>query len=215
MATRKLRSKEELQRAVKANPELSQTELLGADIPTSTFEAMAAGLLSAADFVDLGLAKWAKVLHEPSLKDEVIEDSPDAIPLPPPPKLENFLKLPREIRTNVYEMAIYTGQPIRPHLCDEAASTFGAPDGINFHDQCQHSRVKPNHSAISNFLGITRVSKEVRAEALPCFYSNNEFKIDQDTAIYFMRLQQLGRFHMLRHIRFGIDLHREEWTAQI
>tara|TARA_R110002003_G_scaffold702_14_gene21192 strand:+ start:957 stop:2081 length:1125 start_codon:yes stop_codon:yes gene_type:complete len=137
------------------------------------------------------------------------------IPTPPPPEFEHFMKLPVEIRGYIYEFALFTGQIIRPQLCDHSGMTLNNANEIKFHDQVQHSRLHPNHAAISNLLGITRVSKQIRAESLPCFYAANTFAIGADTATYFMRLKQLSRFHMVRHVRLTIELRREKWTAEI
>jgi hypothetical protein len=120
------------------------------------------------------------------------------------------LGLPLELRQRVYETVLYTGQAIQPHLCDRKGN--GA---IKFHDDSQHSRTKPNHVAINKLLSITLVSKQVRAESLPCFYSINTFSVGSDTATYFAHLDQINRFHMIRHVSFSIPLLRTEWTTQV
>jgi hypothetical protein len=127
-----------------------------------------------------------------------------------PSGFSKFMALPQEIRTQIYEMALHTGQAIQPHLCSRK------PNGaIKFHDAAQHSRQDSNHDAINTLLGVTLVAKKVRAESLPCFYSVNTFSVEADTATYFAHLEQLDRFHMIRQVRFGIPLIREKWTAQI
>jgi hypothetical protein len=127
-----------------------------------------------------------------------------------PPERSRFLELPAELRLRIYEAALYTGQAIQPHLCDRKDN--GA---IKFHDDSQHSGTKPNHAAINNLLGITRVSKRTRAESVPCFYSINTFSVVSDTATYFARLDQIGRFHMIRHVSFSIPMLTAEWTTQV
>jgi hypothetical protein len=126
-------------------------------------------------------------------------------------KFHKFLQLPLELRKRVYELALRTDRAIRPHLCDARSSGT-----IHFHDDNQHhNRNHPNHAAISSLLGITRVSKQVRLESLPCFYSANTFEIGDDTATYFSRLEQLNRFHMIRHVRFGVEMHSERAAAEM
>jgi hypothetical protein len=124
-------------------------------------------------------------------------------------KFEKFLELPPELRERMYESVLYTGQPIRPRLCNRRHD--GA---INFHDDSQHSRLNQNHGAISNLLGITRVSKKIRAESLPFFYSTNTFAVIADTPTYFAHLQNLDRFHLIRHVRFGINMLHQKWAPQ-
>jgi hypothetical protein len=126
-------------------------------------------------------------------------------------KFHRFLQLPPELRERVYELALRTDRAIRPHLCD-----VRYPGTIHFHDDNQHhNRNHANHAAISHLLGITRVSKQIRSESLPCFYSTNTFEIGDDTATYFSRLEQLNRFHMLRHVRFGVEMHSERAAAEL
>ncbi|KAH8731036.1 hypothetical protein GQ44DRAFT_699238, partial [Phaeosphaeriaceae sp. PMI808] len=117
------------------------------------------------------------------------------------------MKLPLEIRNMIYEYTLCTGRVIRPQLCDE---TNGR---IKFHDNSQHSRLKPNHNAINKLLGIARVSKTIRTEALPCFYSANTFDVGADTAAYFMHLKYLRRFNMIRHVRFQIYYRKPQTAA--
>jgi hypothetical protein len=125
------------------------------------------------------------------------------------PKFEIFLELPPEIKGRIYSYALSNDAPIRPHLCDSAPS-----DAIKFHDSAQHSRLHPNHGSINALLGITLVSKFIRAESLPFFYSSNTFAVGPDTPTYFAHLQTLGRFHLIRNVRFSIHMNAEKWTAQ-
>jgi hypothetical protein len=126
------------------------------------------------------------------------------------PQFGKFLELPLELRKGVYEMALCTRKETRPVLCDHKH------DGsIKFHDDNQHSRLWPNHNAIYNLLGVTRASKQIRKESLPCFYSANTFAIAEDTATYFAHLEHLGRFCMIRHVCLSIPLLTERWAAQI
>jgi hypothetical protein len=125
------------------------------------------------------------------------------------PKFEIFLELPPEIKGRIYSYALSNDAPIRPHLCDSAPS-----DAIKFHDSAQHSRLHPNHGSINALLGITLVSKSIRAESLPLFYSSNTFAVGPDTPTYFAHLQTLGRFHLIRNVQFSIHMNAEKWTAQ-
>jgi hypothetical protein len=125
------------------------------------------------------------------------------------PKFENFLELPPEIKARIYSYALSNDAPIRPHLCDSAPS-----DAIKFHDSAHHSRLHPNHGSINNLLGITLVSKSIRAESLPLFYTSNTFAVGPDTPTYFAHLQTLGHFHLIRKVQFSIHMNAEKWTAQ-
>lgn len=153
----------------------------------------------------------------------VLEQRQGAIPRPdrfvkqeivPAPIYEfhKFLFLPAELRERVYEFALRAPRAIRPHLCD-AQTTSGA---IHFHDDNQHhDRDHKNHGAITNLLAVTRVSKQIRDESFPIFYSTNTFEIGDDTATYFSRLEQLNRFHMIRHVRFGVEMRNERVAAEL
>ncbi|KAL1791935.1 hypothetical protein ACET3X_009686 [Alternaria dauci] len=114
-------------------------------------------------------------------------------------KFRKFMDLARELRERIYAFALDTGRPIKPHLCDYPA--YGA---IHFHDDNQDG-----HFAISNLLGITRVNKETRNEALPIFYSANTFEVGPDTSTYFDRLAYLGRFEMIRNVQVSIGMRKE------
>ena len=114
-------------------------------------------------------------------------------------KFHRFMDLTLELRRSIYAFALHTGRPIKPHLCD-----YPAHDTIQFHDDNQL-----DHFATNDLLGITRVNKETRAEALPIFYSANTFEVGPDTTTYFDRLAYLGRFDMIRHVRFSIEMRKE------
>jgi hypothetical protein len=125
------------------------------------------------------------------------------------PIFKQFMLLPPELRERIYEFALHTGQSIQPHLCDRQIKGL-----VKFHDDNQHSRMHPNHCAMNRLLGVTLVSKQIRNEALPCFYSANTIAVVDDTATYFAHLQHLGRFHMVRHVRFAITMFEEMKGAQ-
>jgi hypothetical protein len=110
------------------------------------------------------------------------------------PMFIKFMKLPRELRERIYGFALDADNPINPHLCH--CSTNSA---IKFHDDNQR-----NHGAVDKLLGLTRVNKEICEESLPIFYSVNVFNVGMDTTTYFDRLEYLGRFQLIRHVRFGI-----------
>jgi len=121
------------------------------------------------------------------------------------PKFPKFMELSVELRQRIYALALDTDRPIRPHLCD-----YTDDQVIQFHDDnAEH------HFATSDLLGITRVSKQVREESLPMFYSTNTFSIGYDTSTYFDRLAYLDRFHMVRHVRFQIDNRKESMSPSI
>jgi hypothetical protein len=130
------------------------------------------------------------------------------------PKFEQIQKLPGELRNRIYELALFTGQPIRPHLCNPPSFSCQRDAHVKFHDDFFHGRMNPDHTATSKLLGITRVSKAIRAEPFPCFYSSNTFAITPDTPTYFAHLENMGKFHMTQFVRFIIPLMREQWAAQ-
>lgn len=110
------------------------------------------------------------------------------------------MELVPELRERIYKFALASNQAINPHLCDTT---------LQFHDDNQPH----HHGAIDALLGVTRVSKQIRRESLPMFYSVNTFAVGKDTSTYFDRLEHLGRFHMIRHVRFEIDMRRESSAA--
>jgi hypothetical protein len=121
------------------------------------------------------------------------------------PVFHKFMELAFELRERIYGFALDTDRPIKPHLCD-----YPADEIIQFHDDHQE-----DHFAISHLLNITRVSKQIRAEALPVFYSANTFAVGPDTTTYFDRLAYLGRFDMIRHVRFSIETRNENSAPSI
>lgn len=128
----------------------------------------------------------------------------------PTPSFPKFMELPRELRERVYSHALQSDRSIAPHLCNEGrpAPEGKAEDGkaIRFHDENQTA-----HNATCKLLTLTRVSRLVREESLPIFYGVNTFDTTGDTPTYFLRLQQLGRFHLIRHVDFWLRL----WTKNL
>lgn len=113
------------------------------------------------------------------------------------------MEFPLDIRLHIYNFALRSDYgAILPHLCD---------DTLKFHDDNQPS----DHCAVSRLLGITRVSKGVREESLPEFYAANIFLLGKDTASYFDRLEHLGRFQMIRQVRFRVDMRKEIAAASV
>ncbi|KAG9186857.1 hypothetical protein G6011_09965 [Alternaria panax] len=115
------------------------------------------------------------------------------------------MNLARELRERIYAFALDTDRPIKPHLCD-----YPAHDAIQFHEDNQ-----ANHFATSDLLGITRVNKAIRSEALPVFYSANTFEIGPDTTTYLDCLAYLGRFNMIRHVRISIQTRNESTSPDL
>lgn len=113
-----------------------------------------------------------------------------------------FQDLAPELRERVYAFALASNRPIRPHLCDSSAYR-----ALKFHDDNQQV-----HNATNKLLGITLVSRQIRAESFSVFHSTNVFEVDKDTSTYFDRPEHLGRFHMIRQVRFQI-MHRLEHRA--
>lgn len=119
-----------------------------------------------------------------------------------------FLELPDVLRHRIYAYALSSDNPILPHLCspkpkdpNHSDDTIGVdnPIEIKFHDDNGDC-----HISVNCILGVTRVSKQVRNESLQWFYKANTFQIGDDTASYFDRLEFLGRFHMIHHVRIPI-----------
>ena len=119
-------------------------------------------------------------------------------------KFPKFMDLASELRKRIYAFALDTDRPIKPHLCDYE------DEAIQFHDENQK-----DHFATSDLLGITRINKQTRAEALPIFYSTNTFEVGPDTTTYFDRLAYLGRFDMIRHVCFSIETRNESASPSI
>ncbi|ORY13691.1 hypothetical protein BCR34DRAFT_586284 [Clohesyomyces aquaticus] len=123
-------------------------------------------------------------------------------------KFDLFNKLPEALQYLILEFALTTGRPIRPKLC---TGTHAGPVA-RFHDENQPD----NHTAIHRLLSVTRASKELRRKGLKIFYGSNVFVHDVDTAIYFERLTQLGRFGMIRHVSFNIGFYSDSsYVARI
>jgi hypothetical protein len=118
-----------------------------------------------------------------------------------------FIELPSEIRERVYHFMLTSDQPIAPHLCDANSRDDGH---IKFHDEMEnHGDRHVPHNATYIRMAITRVSRFVRYESLPIFYSANTFVACADLSTYFERLAHLDRFHMIRNVTFSIDFTRE------
>jgi hypothetical protein len=117
------------------------------------------------------------------------------------PLFPKFMKLPRELRERIYGYALKAKDPINPHLCDRANDAKTGKEIIKFHDDNGK-----DHGSVTKLLGVTRINKEVRKESLPIFYSANIFVVGMDTTTYFARLEYLGRFNMIRHVCFSIEM---------
>jgi hypothetical protein len=115
------------------------------------------------------------------------------------------MDLALELRERIYAFALDTDQPIKPHLCD-----YPTDEAIQFHDDNQK-----DHFATSDLFGVTCVSKTIRAESFPIFYSVNTFAVGPDTTTYFDRLAYLGRFDLIRHVRFSLGTRKESMSPNI
>jgi hypothetical protein len=118
------------------------------------------------------------------------------------PKFIKFMELPLELRERIYEYALASDHPINPHMCDSSKDSGTGAPGVKFHDDNQH-----DHGAVTKLLGVTRVNKQIREESFKIFYSANAFVVGMDTTTYFARLEHLGRFKLIRHVCFGIEMH--------
>lgn len=93
---------------------------------------------------------------------------------PPEPKFHKFMELLPELRRRIYEFALALDSPIRPQLCSHSGGK------IKFHDRNQDV-----HDAVTRRLGVTRVSRLIRAESLPAFYEANVFSgSNSDLSVY-------------------------------
>lgn len=110
-----------------------------------------------------------------------------------------FLDLPRELRLRIFGFVLASTNPINPQLCNHS---------LKFHDTIQEP-----HNAVWEMLAITRVSQQIRQEALPVFYAVNTFLLDADLTTYFSRLEHLGRFRMIRRVQFDVFFERPESVA--
>jgi hypothetical protein len=161
---------------------------------------------------------------------EPVKQEPSRLLEPYITEFPKFMELPTEVRERVYHFVLRSDRSIAPHLCDDFHSEatrklhaytptffsgqFAHTDSrhgdayIRFHDDNEPERYG-SHSATYNRMAITRVSRAVRRESLPVFYSANTFAMCNDLSTYFERLSHLGRFHMLRNFTFYIDFSRE------
>lgn len=162
----------------------------------------------------IGPAQFRKLSVPPAYGEALFIQCYDAEKsLCPSPSFPKFMELPRELRERVYGYALKSDKSIAPHLCDEGRparegkSDYGK--AIRFHDENQTT-----HNATCKLLAITRVSKQVHQESLPIFYSVNTFETTGDTPIYFSRLQQLDRFHMIRHVDLWVRFWKNEQYSQ-
>ncbi|KAJ4301879.1 hypothetical protein N0V90_003975 [Kalmusia sp. IMI 367209] len=118
-------------------------------------------------------------------------------------KFHKLMNLPKEVRNRIYLFVLKSDSTIAPHLCNEDRPGYKIQidnaSPIRFHDDNQEI-----HNATYKLMNLTRVSRQVRTESLPIFYSANTFDTVADTPTYFSRLEQLGRFHMIRNVNFVV-----------
>jgi hypothetical protein len=171
---------------------------LGSDLtwPASTRHLISVLLRPVSD----SILRVIEMILRIKLRGAAIDRSQDSPKPNPGPEFHLFLKLPLELRERIYAYVLASDQTINPHLCDKT---------LKFHDDHQ-----PEHNAIDQLLRVTKVSKQLRSESLPIFYSANTFYVDKDTTTYFDRLSHLGRFHMLRNVQLDISMRPEHSAAQ-
>jgi hypothetical protein len=185
-------------------------------------------------FLKEGLAKKkAEAMKKAEASDDVVhpvEQESSRLYKPYIAQFPKFMKFPTEVRERVYHFVLRSDRPIAPHLCDdshlEAAKNLHAyapifvpgqsahtdsrqgDTYIRFHDDNEPEQYG-SHSATYDRMSITRVSRAVRRESLPVFYSANTFAMCNDLSTYFERLSHLGQFHMVRNFAFYIDFSKE------
>lgn len=149
--------------------------------------------------------------------DDSEDEKDDHVDEKSPTTFHKFMDLPKELRKGIYALVLRSDKTIAPHLCDQdrpghkvnVYTRLPCEKGIKFHDDNQKK-----HDAVFKMLAITRVSRQVRSESLPVFYNVNIFDTVADTPTYFSRLQQLSRFHMIRHVNFEVRLYKGEQYSQ-
>ncbi|KAJ4326119.1 hypothetical protein N0V94_000281 [Neodidymelliopsis sp. IMI 364377] len=117
-----------------------------------------------------------------------------------------LMKLPGEIRTQIFAIVLAIGRPILPHLCENEKKD-GSPI---FHDGNA-----PDYDSIVEILNLTCVSKKIRGESLPLFYSTNTFTTGPDTVTYFVYLEHVGRFEWIRCVQFDVSFQSEKYAAWV
>jgi len=117
------------------------------------------------------------------------------------------MHLPRELRHRIYGYALCADVAITPQLC-----YISVDNNVKFHNKAKDCF---EHNSVNQLLGVTRASKQLRAESLPVFYSTNTFFVYDDTMTYFSRLEYLGRLHMIRQVRFSVNLVGEDKVPDI
>jgi hypothetical protein len=133
---------------------------------------------------------------------------------PPNRTFHPFMDLPRELRDRIYEEVLVFDKPIAPRLCNGDGKAIIFHDD-NSHEDNSHDDKSWLHNIVSKRLAITRVSKQVRDEALPIFYGSNVFALNSDLATFFERLAQLNRFHLIRQVTFPVHMCREEFKHRV
>ncbi|KAG9206055.1 hypothetical protein G6514_006334 [Epicoccum nigrum] len=99
-----------------------------------------------------------------------------------------FLNLPLETRNRIYTYVLASDRPIRPHLCDWGRLKKTNRE-VRFHDDNRSGR----HNSVYRLMSVTRVSRQLREESLPVFYSANLFAMGHDTSKYLAYLEEVGR----------------------
>ena len=115
-------------------------------------------------------------------------------------------KLPQEVRKIIFRYVLANEKPILPHLCDKEGED-GEP---RFHDDNS-----AGHASIFVLTSLTRVSKKLREESLPVFYSKNSFAVGPDTSTYFAYLESMGRLDWILRVNLTITSRSEVYAALI
>lgn len=123
-----------------------------------------------------------------------------------PEPIFRLMELPSELREQIFAIVLAIERPILPHLCENEKKD-GSPI---FHDDNAL-----NYDSIVEILNITCVSKKIRGESLPLFYSTNTFTTGPDTVTYFVYLEHVGRFEWIRRVQFDISFQSEKYAAWV
>jgi hypothetical protein len=110
-----------------------------------------------------------------------------------------FLNLPLETRNRIYTYVLANDRPIRPHLCDWGWLKKTNRE-VKFHDDNRSGR----HNSVYRLMSVARVSRQLREESLPVFYSANLFALGHNTSTYLAYLEQMGRLEWVHRVELVV-----------